>query len=78
MTKDEKIRCDEVWFGMEVVEAQEMKRVALEMERGTVEMEKMMKVGSVLKCVLESVVKMKLERREWKTMLEKIVVGMYQ
>ena len=45
------------------------------MERGT---EKMMKVGSVLKCVLESVVKMKLERREWKTMLEKIVVGMYQ
>ena len=76
------MRCDEMWFGMEVVEAQEMKRVALEMERGTVEMEvppeKMMKVGSVLKCVLESVVKMKLERREWKTMLEKIVVGMYQ
>ena len=64
-----------MWFGMEVVDAQEMKRVALEMERGTVEM---MKVGSVLKCVLESVVKMKLERREWKTMLEKIVVGMYQ
>ena len=61
-----------MWF---VVDAQEMKRVALEMERGT---EKMMKVGSVLKCVLESAVKMKLERREWKTMLEKIVVGMYQ
>ena len=57
MTKDEKMRCDEVWF---VVEAQEMKRVALEMERGTVEMEvppeNMMKVGSVLKCALEWVI----------------------
>ena len=40
--------------------------------------EKMMKVGSVLKCVLESVVKMKLERREWKTMLEKMMGGMHQ
>ena len=52
------MRCDEMWF---VVDAQEMKRVALEMERGTVEMEvppeKMMKVGSVLKCVLVFVVK---------------------
>ena len=29
--KDAKMRCDEMWFGMEVVETQEMKRVALEM-----------------------------------------------